>query len=96
MCDFFFTKARRAINKKAMMNTSEDVGKQDLLFDAGGNTSWWSWEECELVGNQYIGFSKILKIQLLYDPTTLTLSIYSKVSKSAYHLCVYSCSVNRV
>ena len=47
------------------------------MCTAGGNVNWYNHH-----GKQYGGSSKKLKIELLYDPAILLLSIYPKKIKA--------------
>ena len=54
-------------------NVGEDVEKRAPLYPVDGNVNW-----CSHCRKQYGGFSKKLKIKLLYDPAIPLLGIYPK------------------
>lgn len=83
-----FNKQRRGCKLKLLLVLShsfcvpaarpgENVGIEELLLRADGLSTWYSY-----YGNQYGGFSKILKSTTNRGPATLLLDIYCKISKA--------------
>ena len=64
------------LSKRKEINAGKDVEKREPLCTVGGNVPWYSH-----YGKKFGVSSKILKIELLYDPAILLLGIYLKEMK---------------
>ena len=74
---------------KTCTNARESVERKELSYTVDGNVNW-----CIHYRKEYGGFSKKLKIELLYNPATPLLGIYlgekNHNSKRYLHLNVRS------